>query len=154
MRILDRYVLRQFFRIFGVCVFGVPFLFIVIRFTDDIDNLLRDAVTRGDVFMHYAYQFPYHMLLAFPIACLIGAVFTVASMTRHLEIMAAKAGGMSFRRITAPILVASFGLSLLALALTEIIPAANERSAEMIGEGRAAGSRSTFVYRGDGGRYY
>ena len=92
MRTLDRYVLRQFFRIFGVCVLGVPFLFIVIKFTDDIDNLLADAVTRGDVFMHYVYLFPYHVLLAFPIACLIGAVFTVSSMTRHLEITAAKAG--------------------------------------------------------------
>ncbi|MGD8495021.1 MAG: LptF/LptG family permease [Gemmatimonadales bacterium] len=154
MRTLDRYVLRQFFRIFGVCVLGVPFLFIVIKFTDDIDNLLADAVTRGDVFLHYAYQFPYHMLLAFPIACLIGAVFTVSSMTRHLEVTAAKAGGISFLRLTVPMLIASFGLSLVALALTEVIPAANEKSAEVLGEEHEGGARLSFVYRGDGGRYY
>lgn len=154
MRTLDRYVLRQFFRIFCVCVLGVPFLFIVIQFTDDIDNLLRETVTRGDVFMHYVYQFPYHMLLAFPIACLIGAVFTISSMTRHLEITAAKAGGISFHRIVAPMFAASFGLSLVALALTEVIPDANRLSAEVIGEGHTDGARLSFVYRGDAGRYY
>jgi lipopolysaccharide export system permease protein len=92
LRTLDAYVARQFLRIFGVCVLGVPLLFIVIEFTDDIDSLLRDSIAGGDVFMHYLFKFPYNMLLAFPIACLIAAVFTVSSMTRHFEITAVKAG--------------------------------------------------------------
>lgn len=154
LRTLDRYVLRQFFRIFAVCVFGVPILFIVIAFTDDLNNLLHDEVTGGDVFMHYAYQFPYHMLLAFPIACLIAAVFTVSSMTRHFEVTAAKAGGISFHRLVAPMYAASIALSLVALGLTEVIPGANQASAEAIGKGRAEGVRLSFVYRGDAGRYY
>lgn len=154
MKTLDRYVLRQFFRIFGVCVLGVPFLFIVIRFTDEIDSLLQETVTGGDVFMHYILQFPYHMLLAFPIACLIATVFTVSNMTRHFEMIAAKAGGISFYRVTAPLLIASAGLSLLALGLTEVIPDANQLSDEMIGEDRSLGARLRFVYRGNGNRYY
>ena len=154
MRILDRYVLRQFLRIFAVCVVGVPFLFIVIEFTDDIDRLLRETVNRGDVFMHYAYKFPYNALLAFPVACLIAGVFTISSMTRHFEITAAKAGGISFHRLAAPMFVASIGITLVALGLTEIIPKANQRSAEAIGENRAEGARLSFVFRGDDGRYY
>lgn len=154
MKILDRYVLRQFFKIFGVCVIGVPLLFIVIQFTDDIDNLLRESVTRGDVFMHYLYQFPYNMFLAFPVACLIAAVFTISSMTRHFEITAAKAGGISFHRLLAPMLAGAVVITLVALILTEVIPDANQRSAEAIGGDRARGARLSFVFRGDGGRYY
>ncbi len=154
MRTLDRYVFRQFLRIFLVCVFGVPFLFIVINLTDSIDNFLRDGVSPGDVFAHYLYQFPYNMLLAFPIACLLAAVFTVSSMTRHSEITAAKAAGMSFHRITAPLLVAGLGMSLVALALTEVVPLANRLSENALGEGRQRGSRLSFVFRGRGGRYY
>ena len=154
MRVLDRYVLSQFFKIFGVCVLGVPLLFIVIQFTDDIDNLLRETVTRGDVFMHYVYQFPYNMFLAFPVASLIAAVFTISSMTRHFEITAAKAGGISFHRLIAPMLVGSVAISLVALVLTEIIPDANQRAAEAIGGDRAQGARVSFVFRGDAGRYY
>ncbi|MGI9038613.1 MAG: LptF/LptG family permease [Gemmatimonadota bacterium] len=154
LRTLDAYVLRQFLRIFGVCVLGVPLLFIVIEFTDDIDSLLRDSVARGDVFLHYLFKFPYNMLLAFPIACLIAAVFTVSSMTRHFEITAAKAGGISFLRITAPMLAASFALSLVSLALTEVIPDANQKSTEALGRTEGRGSRLSFVYRGEAGRYY
>lgn len=154
MRTLDRYVFRQFMRIFLVCVIGVPFLFIVINLTDSIDNFLRDGVGPGAVFAHYLYQFPYNMLLAFPIACLLAAVFTITSMTRHSEITAAKAGGMSCHRLTAPLLVAGLGMSLVALALTEVVPHANRLSEDALGEGRQRGSRLSFVFRGRGGRYY
>ena len=93
MRTLDRYVARQFLRIFLVCVIGVPFIFIVINLTDSIDTFLRDGASPGAVLLHYLYQFPYNMLLAFPIASLLAAVFTVSSMSRHSELTAAKAGG-------------------------------------------------------------
>ena len=68
MRTLDKYVLKQFLKIFLVTVLGVPLLFIVINLTDSIDSFLRDGVSRGDVFAHYLYLFPYNMLVAFPIA--------------------------------------------------------------------------------------
>lgn len=154
MRTLDGYVLRQFLRIFGVGVFGVPLLFIVIDLTDSIDNLLRDSAGGGDVFMHYLYKFPYNMLLAFPVAALIAGVFTISSMTRHSELTAAKAGGISFLRATAPMLVASMLISLVALGLTEFIPYANQKSTEALGEDQLQGSRVSFVFRGEGGRYY
>lgn len=154
MRTLDKYVFRQFLRIFLVCVFGVPLLFIVINLTDSIDTYLRDGVSRGDVFMHYLYQFPYNMLLAFPVASLLAAVFTVSSMTRHSEMAAGKAGGLSFHRITVPLLIGGLGMSLVALALTEVVPHANRLSEDALGEGRERGTRLSFVYRGGGGRFY
>ena len=154
MRTLDRYVVRQFLRIFLVCVIGVPFIFIVISLTDSIDSFLRDGATPGAVFMHYLYQFPYNMLLAFPIASLLAAVFTVSSMSRHSELTAAKAGGMSFHRITAFLLVAGLGMSLVALSLTEVVPHANRLSEDALGESGTKGSRMSFVFRGRSGRYY
>jgi len=154
MRTLDRYVLKQFLKIFLVTVLGVPLLFIVINLTDSIDSFLRDGVGRSDVIAHYFYLFPYNMLLAFPIACLLAAVFTVSAMTRHSEMTAGKAGGMSFHRITRPLLVAGLGMSLVALALTEIVPHANRLSEDALGEGRQRGTRLSFVFRGHGGRYY
>ncbi len=58
MRTLDRYVLKQFLKIFLVTVLGVPLLFIVINLTDSIDSFLRDGVGRSDVIAHYFYLFP------------------------------------------------------------------------------------------------
>jgi lipopolysaccharide export system permease protein len=156
MRILDRYLIRQYMRIFLICVLGVPFIFIVIDLTDHLDNFLADAVGHGNVVQHYLYQFPYQALLAFPIAALLAAVFTVSRMTRHFEVTAAKAGGVSFHRLVAPLLLLGGVISLVALSLTEIVPGANRKAAEALGEhlDRTADARLAFVYRGNGGRYY
>ena len=100
MRLLDRYIGGQFLKIFAVCVLGVPFLFIVIDLTDNLDLFIDEGATRAQLAMHYIYQFPYQSLLAFPIAALLASVFTISSMTRRFEITAIKAGGISFYRIT------------------------------------------------------
>ena len=156
LKILDRYVLRQFFRILLVCVIGVPFIFIIINLTDQLDNFLSEDLTRGSILAHYLFQIPYYMLLSFPVAALLAAVFTISSMTRHFEISAAKAGGVSFYRISAPVLVVGMLISLLALALTEVVPAANRKSEDALGETRSQreGNRVSFIYRGEEGRYY
>lgn len=156
MRILDRYVVRQFLWIFLICVLGVPFLFQVIDFTDRLDNFLREGVGQSQVLAYYLYQLPYQMLLAFPIACLLAAVFTISRMTRHFEVTAAKAGGVSFYRLAAPMLVLAMGISGVALALTEVVPDTNRLASEALEEDdeRELLVRLNFVYRGDGGRYY
>ncbi|MFQ5746577.1 MAG: LptF/LptG family permease [Gemmatimonadota bacterium] len=156
MRILDRYLVREFAWIFLLCILGVPFVFEIINLTDTLDTYLADGIGRGPVLMHYLYQFPYQMLLAFPIAALLATVFTVSRMTRHFEITAAKASGVSFYRLARPLLVVGLVLSAIALGLTEIVPLTERKSAEALGEERTRGqtSRLRFVYRGNEERLY
>lgn len=156
MRLLDRYVLSSFFRIFAVCVLGVPFLFIAIDLADQVDNYLAEGASGLEIFLHYVFQLPYQSLLAFPIAALLAAVFTVANMTRHFETTAAKAGGVSFYRMIAPMLFAGVAVSLVALVLTEVVPTTNTMAEDALGQEptRTATLRSSFVYRGRAGRVY
>jgi len=156
VRILTRYMVRSFLKIWALCVLGVPFIFIVIDLTDSLDTYLAQGASRVDVFWHYVYAAPHQALLAFPIASLLAAVFSVSAMTRHFEITAAKAGGVSFYRLTSPVLVAAFGISLLALGLTEVVPTTNQLADQALGEGtsRQERVRRNFVYRSTGGRVY
>ena len=156
MRTLDRYVLKQFSRIFMVCVLGVPFIFILLNLTEQIDNYLAKELTSGSILAHYVFQIPYYVLLSFPIAALLAAVFTISSMTRHFEISAAKAGGVSFYRLVAPILVVGMLTSIIALGLTEVVPEANRKSEDALGEtaSQRVGNRVSFIFRGEEGRYY
>jgi len=154
--ILDRYVTGQFLRIFTVCVLGVPLIFIVIDLTDALDGYLREGVTGIEILFHYVYRFPYHALLAFPIASLLAAVFTVSTMTRHFETTAIKANGVSFYRMVTPLLGTAVVITGIALALTEIVPGANRRAEEVLGERRSRSEtiRRNFVYRGNEGLVY
>ena len=156
MRTLDRYVVSQFVKVWLVCVIGAPLFFIIIKVTDDLDKYLSRGLTPGQVIVAYLYDFPYQMALSFPVAALFGAVFTVAMMSRHNEITAAKASGVSFYRIIAPLRLAGVVLSLLAMALGEVGPMTNRLRAEALREHGRGGRtvRSQFVYGADGGRAY
>jgi len=156
VRLLDRYVGAQFLRIFAVCVLGVPFLFIVIDLADNLDRFIDRGATRGQVVMHYLYQFPYQSLLGFPIAALLASVFTVSALTRRFETTAMKAGGISFYRMTMPLLVLATLLSGVALGLTELVPVTNRRSVDALEQEqtRSQTIRMSFVFRADEGLVY
>jgi lipopolysaccharide export system permease protein len=83
-------------------------------------------------------------------------VFSIGSLTRHSEITAAKASGISFYRMVAPVF---FGATLAAgidLALAEAIPRTNERRIDLL-EGarfRVDSLRYNFAHAGDHGRVY
>jgi lipopolysaccharide export system permease protein len=156
MRMLDRYVAGLYIKVFVICVVGAPLMFMIIKLTDDIDNYLARGLTVQQIFLAYLYDFPYQMGLSFPVASLFGAVFTVALMSRYFEVTAAKASGISFYRVIAPLIVLGALVSIGGLALGELVPVTNRLRAEALGE-RGARSRSTrtrFVYGADGGRAY
>src|SRR5680860_58551 len=105
MKLIDRYIARRFIRTFTALVLGLPFLFIITDITDNLDKYLARNLPAGDVVLSYVYQLPQFIQWAFPIAALVATVFTIGDMTRHQEIAAAKAGGVSFYRLATPCLL-------------------------------------------------
>ena len=143
MKLLSRYVAQQFLTTFGVLVLGLPLLFTVFDITDSLDKYIDRGLSTGAVALAYLYQIPQFLQWAFPVAALVATVFTIGNLTRHQEITAAKAGGISFYRVIAPILTIGVFLSLAALALGELVPVTNRKRAELI-DPRANERASTF----------
>jgi lipopolysaccharide export system permease protein len=149
VKLLDRYVARQFITTFLYLVLGLPLLFIVTDVTDNLDRYLDRGISGGAIALSYLYYIPQFVFWALPIAGLIATVFTIGGMTRHQEIVAAKAGGVSFYRLLAPILLMGAALSVLALGFGELVPVTNTMRAEALGERQmiGPGSRPNFVYQ-------
>ncbi|HEV3486840.1 MAG TPA: LptF/LptG family permease, partial [Vicinamibacterales bacterium] len=104
VRPLDRYVLSEFWKIFVVTAIGFPILVIVIDLTDNLEKYLNKKVPRADIALSYFYWLPDSMFMILPAAVLFATVFSIGSFTRHSEITAAKASGISFYRMIRPIL--------------------------------------------------
>lgn len=153
-KLLDRYVSRQFLGTFLVLVLGLPLLFVVIDVTDNLDKYLARGLGFGRVGLSYVYQLPLFIQYAIPIAALVATVFTIGNMTRHQEIAAAKAGGVSFYRLLIPIVLLGAVLSIASLVLGEMVPITNQKRAEILGERamRITGVRTDFVYQTERGR--
>jgi lipopolysaccharide export system permease protein len=155
VRPLDRYILGQFFRIFLVTATGFPILVILIDATDNLGRYLQRDIPVGKVALSYLYFAPESLFMVLPASVLFATVFTIGSLTRHSEVTAAKASGISFYRLILPI---AFGASLatgIGVVVGETVPVATARRNEIIGEKSAVGTtRYNFAYSSEGGRVY
>lgn len=152
---LDKYVLTEFTKIFVSTAIGFPILVTIFDLTDSLDKYLMRNLPRGDIALSYLYWIPFSMYMVLPAAVLFAAVFTIGGLTRHSEITAAKASGISFHRVAAMIFVGSLGAAGLTWVMSELAPIGLKRRNELLQETHATGSeRYNFAFASDGGRVY
>src|SRR5687768_4812449 len=131
MRTLDKLVTWMFLKLFVIVTLAVPPLFILGDFTERLDQYLDRGLSRTEIGLSYLYKLPEYFQYAFPIAALVATIFTIHSMTRFHEVVAAKAGGISFHRLMAPLVVLGMILTAVALGLSEIVPRGNRIAAQI-----------------------
>lgn len=155
-RTIDRYVAREFMRLFIIFILAAPLLFVLGDWTDNIGSYTEQGIPVGRVALSYLYQMPMFISWSFPVAALIATVFTVSGMARHSEMTAAKAGGISFFRALAVLPVLGVILTAAGMALTEVVPVATAMSREARGEVQSitGDMRHEFVYTGPDGHVF
>ena len=153
---LDRYVFAEFTKIFVATALGFPILLTVIDLTDNLDKYLNRNLPKGDIALSYVFGLPEAMYLVLPAAVLFATIFTIGALTRHSEITAAKASGISFYRVAMPIFVGSVMAGGLALVLSEVAPVANRRVVELRQEATysTGTERYNFAFGAGEGRVY
>src|SRR6202521_515921 len=96
------------------------------------------------------------MFMILPAAVLFATVFSIGALTRHSEITAAKASGISFHRFITPIFAGAVIATILGLILGELAPITNKRRMDIL-QGTLStitNDRYNFAYAADRGRVY
>jgi lipopolysaccharide export system permease protein len=156
VRPLDRYVFGEFWRIFVAMALGFPVLVIMIDLTDNLEKYLNRDLPKAQIALSYIYWLPDSMFLVLPAAVLFATVFAISGFTRHAEVTAAKASGISFYRLIMPIFAGAVLIAGLGLILGEIVPITNAKRQELIGDVKAqrGNDRFNFAYAAEDGRVY
>jgi lipopolysaccharide export system permease protein len=155
-RPLDRYVFSEFWKIFMMTALGFPVLIVIIDLTDNLDKYLNRQLPRGQIALSYLYFIPDSMFLVMPAAVLFATVFSIGALTRHAEITAAKASGISFYRLTLPIYLGAIFAAALAIGLGEVVPITNSKRADLLEEKKfqPGSDRYNFAFVAERGRVY
>ncbi len=105
MKIIDRYLIRQFVQtvIFGLMAFIL--IFIVVDMMENLDDFLNQSVAKIIILKYYMVFAPEIIRLLLPVALLFGGLFTVGKMSNLNEITAIKAGGVSMYRSMLPLVI-------------------------------------------------
>jgi lipopolysaccharide export system permease protein len=156
MRALDRYVLKEWLRIFLITAFGFPVLIVIIDLTEKLDTYLQRQIPARDIGISYVYGVPETMFQVLPAAVLFATVFTVSSFTRYSEITAAKASGISFHRFIRPLTLGAVFAMLIGFSLNVIIPPLNQKKLNLLQEQKFkdTGERYNFAFATGEGRTY
>ena len=117
MRIIDRYLLRGFLAALLFCLLLFFLLFIIIDVFNNLDEFLKHGLTLRVVISYYLYSLPSIFVQVVPIAVLVAILYMLGNLSRHNEILALKASGISGFHILIPYLfmgaLLSFGVFLL-----------------------------------------
>lgn len=127
MKIIDRYLLRQFLRTFFICFLSLTGLYIVFDAFTNLEEFLRTAEKAGGLGRLMGTYYAYRSILFFDrtsaLLTLVSAMFTVTWIQRHNELVALMAAGISRGRVVAPIIAATIVLILFAAGVREgVIP--------------------------------
>ncbi len=136
MRKLDRYILRE---MVGPFVFGVGAFIIVLvsidLLYDALKLIVRDGYPAGPIARIFLYRLPQTVILTLPMATMFGTLMAIGRLSSDGEIEAMRAGGVSFLRLAAPVLMAGLVISVVSLALNEgVVPPASTASSELLTE--------------------
>jgi lipopolysaccharide export system permease protein len=156
VRRLDRYVFGEFSRLFLVTALGFPILVFVSDLASRIEEYMNRGISTRDLAMSYVYWIPDTLFMVLPAAVLMATVFTIANLTKHAELIAAKASGVSFLRMIMPVLLGAALASGLDLGLGALAPAATSERSRLLKEAAAleGTARYNFAFAGEYGRVY
>ena len=133
VRILDRYILREWAKVFGLCLLGFGGLILISHCYNWIPDFQRWGSSLGVIAEFLAMLMVGSIPMLLPISLLISVIFTLGAMNRNQELAAIRAAGVGMWRITAPLWAAGAGCAMLLMLLNAFwIPDALERQRQII----------------------
>jgi len=127
MKIIDKYIIRQFLGTFFFSIILLIFIVIIFDVSEHIDDFLEhDAPLKAIVFNYYLNFIPAFVNLFSYLFVFIAAIFFTSRMAANTEIIAILSSGISFRRLLFPYMVSATILGLMSFLLGNfIIPYTN-----------------------------
>ncbi|SFL61745.1 LptF/LptG family permease [Pelosinus propionicus] len=127
MRILDKYIVKE---LLGPFIFGIASFSSVFIGTSTLMKIAQYVTQYGaslsSVVKLFIYSLPPIVVLTFPMSMLLAALLAFGRLSGSSEITAMRSGGISFYRLSAPVFVIAFFVSIFAVFFSEmVVPQSN-----------------------------
>jgi LPS export ABC transporter permease LptG len=117
VRLLDRYLLRNFLQVFGYCIAGFVSIWLIFDISENISTFLDEQLPFSHALDYYLTQIPEVLVIVLPISLLLALLFCLGRMSRANEIVSMLTAGVSLPRILAPLIAMGLLVSLVSAAL-------------------------------------
>jgi lipopolysaccharide export system permease protein len=105
VRLLDRYVIRNFVQAYFYCIAGFISIWLIFDISDNISTLLDERVGLVLAVQYYLTQVPQVFIILLPVSLLLALLFSLGRMSRANEIVSMLTAGVSLPRILLPLVI-------------------------------------------------
>jgi lipopolysaccharide export system permease protein len=133
MTILDRYVTKEFARLFLLVLALFTSLFMIVEFFERIRMFLSNNASLTQILSYFFFMIPMMISQTLPATALLAALLTFSTLARNSEVLAMKANGISLYRTSLPVFIASLLICIFAFLNSELVtPYSNQKADNIV----------------------
>ncbi|HKW97995.1 MAG TPA: LptF/LptG family permease [Bryobacteraceae bacterium] len=103
-QLLDSYVLTSFLFYFSILLASFVMMTLIYNFFELLSDIIHNHIPMAHVFTYLFFLSPQLIYTTLPISVLVGVLVTFGVLTKHNEVTAFKACGVSLHRLAVPVL--------------------------------------------------
>lgn len=111
MKIIYRYVLKDFLKYLFLCLAVLVFIYVVINLFDNLGKYLARNALLKDIVIYYGYLIPSYITLLIPVASIMAVFLIFGIMTKNKEMTALKMCGLNINKLFVLILTSGVIIS-------------------------------------------
>lgn len=144
MRLIERYILRSFLKVFLALLATIAVLIAIIEILDRYPDMAEYRPPFVKVLSYVLYSLPQAGGYLLPMVTLLSIIYSLGLASKHREILIISASGGRLRSLFKPLVVTGLLITLMSAVLTNIIMPESKRLSrlkleEITGEPRAKG---------------
>ncbi len=127
LKIIDKYLTKQFLKTILFALVAFTLLFVVIDLMENLDDFIDNHAGLNIVLQYYFVFIPEIIRLMLPVSVLLSGLFVTSKLTNLNETTALKSSGVSIYRYLLPFVVTAFFISIFAIYFGGyVVPKANK----------------------------
>lgn len=129
MKLIQKYYLKDFLRLYLITVAGLGLIAGLIELVTKVDNFLPNGASLKDLLLYSALNVPRYLLYLMPVVALISGLFVLGQAGKKKETVAIKAAGGSIKTVLIPFLYLGLFLSITSFLMGEtLVPDFSKRA--------------------------
>lgn len=132
MNILDRYIVREFLVPLLYCLAAFTILFMTYQLITEIDEIIKEKVPLSIMFWASAQFLPIVLNYAIPASTLLATLFCLNQLSKHNELTAMRASGISLYRILLPLAMMGVLLSVVVFFIQDNFSSGSNMEARLM----------------------
>lgn len=134
MPIIKKYVVKEFLKIFLLCLAAVVCLYLVVDIFERLNSFIHYRAPLGLAVLYFIFKIPNIIFQVTPVVILLTTLFTLGTMARYNELTAMRASGISLLQIVMPVIALSGLIGAALVVADEVIVSPARYQAEQIKE--------------------